>query len=290
MKNVKIDLKKEYKKALTNLSFQELVKKLKLNDEVLMNYTSRLEECATEWGHCKNCKSILECNNRMRGHVLLPKVDKNSLNFYYKPCNKKKKIDKETNFFKNINYFNTPDYLKEASIANIYKRDKNRFPAILWINEFKNTYFNNQKQKGLYLHGNFGCGKTYFIAALFNDLAKDGIECAIVFWPDFIRQAFYSDFKEKYECIKSVPLLLIDDIGAENVTAWNRDEILCPLLQYRMEANLVTFFTSNFNLDELKEHLSISKNGVEEVKAERIIARIKQLSSPLEMISKNLRN
>ena len=57
-----------------------------------------------------------------------------------------------------------------------------------------------------------------------------------------------------------------------------------------MDNNLTTFFTSNLNLKELEAHLSNSKNGVEEVKAKRIISRIEQLTEDLEMISKNLRN
>ena len=34
-------------------------------------------------------------------------------------------------------------------------------------------------------------------------------------------------------------MLLLDDIGAENVTAWGRDEVLGPLLQYRMEEHVL---------------------------------------------------
>jgi len=189
----------------------------------------------------------------------------------------------------NVKYFNVPSTLREATISKIHKSDKNRFEAIMWLGEFLNNYEEKNNQKGLYLHGNFGCGKTYFIAALFNDLAKKGYKSAIIFWPEFLRQAFYDDFKEKYEEIKNIPLLLIDDIGAENLTAWNRDEILCPLLQYRMDEGLTTFFTSNLTLEDLEEHLSNSKSGVDVIKAGRIISRIKQLTTPLEMISKNLR-
>ena len=179
--------------------------------------------------------------------------------------------------------------LRDASISKIHKTDKNRYEAIMWIGEFLSKYEEGERQKGLYLHGNFGCGKTYFIAALFNELAKKGHKSAIIFWPEFLRQAFYDDFKDKYEEIKKVPLLLIDDIGAENLTAWNRDEILCPLLQYRMDEGLTTFFTSNLTLENLEEHLATSKSGVDAIKAGRIIARIKQLTTSLEMISKNLR-
>ena len=44
------------------------------------------------------------------------------------------------------------------------------------------------------------------------------------------------------------------------------------------------------NKNELKQLLSISKSGVDEVKAGRIIARIEQLTENIEMISKNLRS
>lgn len=73
------------------------------------------------------------------------------------------------------------------------------------------------------------------------------------------------------------------------MTAWARDEILCTILQYRMDEKLPTFFTSNLDISELENHLSITKDGVSDVKARRIIERIKQLTVSQEMISKNLR-
>ena len=69
------------------------------------------------------------------------------------------------------------------------------------------------------------------------------------------------------------------------MTPWARDEILCPILQYRMEESLSTFFTSNLNINELEVHLSLSKEGVDTVKAKRIISRIEQLTTDSEMIS-----
>jgi len=82
---------------------------------------------------------------------------------------------------------------------------------------------------------------------------------------------------------------LLDDIGAENLTAWSRDEVLGPILQYRMDEKLPTFFTSNLNLEELEMHLSISSSGVDKIKARRIIERIKEVSIPMKLESKNRR-
>ena len=152
-------------------------------------------------------------------------------------------------------------------------------------------FLDNYKEgdKGLYLHGNFGCGKTYLIAASFNELAKKGYKTSIIFWPEFVRDMFSNSFKESLDYVKNVDLLLIDDLGAENLTSYNRDEILCPILQYRMDNKLTTFITSNLDMKELHNHLSTSKSGVEEIKAGRIISRIEMLTCDMEMISKNLR-
>ena len=105
-----------------------------------------------------------------------------------------------------------------------------------------------------------------------------------------MKTLFNSDgFEEVMNKVMKAPVLLIDDIGAENTTAWSRDEILCPILQYRMDEGLKTFFTSNLTLEELEIHLSITKDGADIVKAKRIIERIKQLTTDSEMESKNLR-
>ena len=157
-------------------------------------------------------------------------------------------------------------------------------------------YKEDTNQKGLFLSGNFGCGKTYLISAMFNELAKENIKSAIIFWPEFLRDLkasfnseYKNEFNDKFNSIKKAPLLLIDDIGAESVSSWNRDEILCPLLQYRMDQHLPTFFTSNLDLEALETHLAITNKGDEIIKAGRIISRIKQLTQYQQMISKNLR-
>ena len=81
---------------------------------------------------------------------------------------------------------------------------------------------------------------------------------------------------------------MIDDIGAESVTSWGRDEILCSIVQYRMQEKLPTFFTSNLDIKALEKHLSTSKDEIDEVKSRRVIERIKQLTEEKGMISKNL--
>lgn len=289
-------LNKSYDEALKNSDFKELVVKTKLKREVLVKYTSILEECAKEYANCKNCPGLNACQNKLNGHAYLPKLIEGNLDFSYRPCKYQKKLDKKNKYLNNMFLYSIPEEIKEASFSKIYKTDKTRLPIISLLTDFMENYREDNHQKGIYLYGNFGCGKTYLISAMFNELAKENIKSAIIFWPEFLsdlKSSFNSDnkneFDNKINKIKKAPLLLIDDIGAENVTAWSRDEILCTILQYRMEEKLPTFFTSNLDLKALENHYAITSKGDEVIKAGRIISRIKQLSEYKEMISKNLR-
>ncbi|MCI9110650.1 MAG: primosomal protein DnaI [Bacilli bacterium] len=293
---INTSLEEAYDEALKNETFKEIVCKLKRKREELINYTSTLEECAEEYHNCSTCPGLIACKNKIEGHAFLPRIVEGNLEFSYRPCKYKIKSDKKNSFQKYTYLYNVPKEIKESSFSKIYKSDKKRYDTIIWLTEFVDKYKENQEQKGLYLCGNFGCGKTYLVSALFNELAKDKIESAVVFWPDYLRDLkssfnseYKNEFNEKYNKIKKVPLLLIDDLGAETVTSWNRDEILCPILQYRMDEKLPTFFTSNLNLEALETHLAITNKGDEIIKAGRIISRIKQLTEYQEMISKNLR-
>ncbi|MEG2322585.1 MAG: primosomal protein DnaI [Bacilli bacterium] len=290
LKSDDTQLVKEYQLALENDKFQSFVKKLKIDNEILMQYTSLLEESCLEFDHCLNCSNLSECKNKMMGYTYLPKINNNKLQFNYKPCHFKKANDKKFKHLKNVKFFNLNQALKEASWDSIDNRYTKRQETIKWLHNFVNNYPNCDK--GLYLNGSFGCGKTYLIVATFNELAKNNVRSAVIFWPEFLRDlkaSFDTTFEEKIDYIKKVPLLLIDDLGAEATTSWSRDEILCSILQYRMDEGLKTFITSNLNLINLEQHLAITKDGVEVVKAKRIIERINQLTESIEMISKNMR-
>lgn len=285
-------LKTEYKRALKDDNFKELVFNLSLPENKLMKHTSKLEDAVKELNNCSNCKNLLECKNSIEGFVYTPIVKNNILTFSYVACKYKKKYLKENAFQENVYMLELPKEIKNASMRNIYTDDKNRFKVIKWLKEYIDKYSKGDRPKGLYLHGNFGCGKTYLIAALFNELAKKDVNSAIIYWPEFLRSlksSFNEDFGERFDYIKTVPLLLIDDIGAENTTSWGRDEILGPILQYRMQEQLPTFFTSNLNLKDLESHFSLAGNTLDKVKGRRIIERIKQLTEEMEMISNNRR-
>jgi len=285
---ISTSIKQNYIKALEDEAFRRLITQYKIDEEVGMKYTSRLMDSSKEHTNCSNCPSLAACSNSVRGFCLTPKQNKNTINFSYDMC----KYLKKEEYRENVQVFDVAKDIKNASIKNIYTNDKNRIEIIKAIKNFINEYKKGNNPKGIYLHGSFGSGKTYLISALFNELAKSRTTSVIIHTPELLRSlkdSFSTDYSEKFYLLKHTPLLLLDDIGAEYLTAWGRDEVIEPILQYRMDEELPTFFTSNFTILELEKHFTTASNSIDKVKARRIIERIKQLSVEVELISKNLR-
>lgn len=285
---ISTSIKQNYIRALEDEAFRRLITQYKIDEEVGMKYTSRLMDSSKEHTNCSNCPSLAACSNSVRGFCLTPKQNKNTINFSYDMC----KYLKKEEYRENVQVFDVAKDIKNASIKNIYTNDKNRIEIIKAIKNFINEYKKGTNPKGIYLHGSFGSGKTYLISALFNELAKSGTTSVIIHTPELLRSlkdSFSTDYSEKFYLLKHTPLLLLDDIGAEYLTAWGRDEVIEPILQYRMDEGLPTFFTSNFTILELEKHFTTASNSIDKVKARRIIERIKQLSVEVELISKNLR-
>ncbi len=282
-------LKYAYATALKDPKFKALINKFKIKDDIAYKSTSKLERVVEELSNCEGCKGIAFCKNPTPGYIYYPEFKDEKLTFLYAPCKYKKEILKKEH---NTIFYELPIDLQNASIKNIDITDKARAKVIKWLKEFYDNYLLDKKQKGLYLHGSFGSGKTYLIIAILNELAKKHVKVAAVYYPFLLRnlkESFSDDFKERIDYLLNIDVLLLDDLGAENNTPWARDEILGTILQHRMDNNLTTFFTSNLTITELEEHLSSNKGELDKVKARRIIERIKQLTNDLELVSINRR-
>ena len=287
-------LETNFIKALKDTNFVRIVNNLDISDNIKMKYTSHLQEVAKQIDICGNCKGLGNCPYAIKGLIEYPVVEDNLIRFVYKKCKYKLKDEKDTEYLKNVSFYKMPVELTKASFKKIYKDDANRLETVKALKEFYDNYLKNQKLKGIYLHGNFGSGKSYLVAALFNELEKKGVKSTIVYYPELLRSlksGFGNDneYEDRFEEIKNSKILLIDDIGAEKVTEWSRDEVLGSILQYRMDSSLPTFFTSNLSIEELENHLAITKNKTDLVKARRIIERIKFLTNEIKMVSINRR-
>lgn len=287
------ELKANYISSLKNDDFKKLVNTLKVKDDIACKYTTKLERTVEELKNCQNCKSLAVCKNKVEGMVYYPKLENNKLEFNYVACKYKKKYDKEQDEIKS-KFYEMPHEIRLARMSNI-EVDKERVKIIKYLKKFYDNYLKDQTGKGLYLHGSFGSGKTYLVSALLNELSKENYSSVIIYYPELLRSLKESfnddnnDYSERIEEIKRCDLLLLDDIGAETATSWNRDEILGTILQYRMDNKKSTFFTSNLNLEELENHFILNSKIEEKIKARRIMERIKYLTEDIELIGENKR-
>ncbi len=201
--------------------------------------------------------------------------------------------EKEAAIKKRLNLINFPSSLKNVSFLDVYRDDVQRFTVLKRMIEFVNDYPNNLK--GLYLYGDFGVGKSFMVAALAHDLSeKRGVSSTLLHYPSFVIDVKNAigdgNVKTLVDELKLSEVLILDDIGAEQSTAWVRDEILQVILQYRMQEDLPTFFTSNFNFDDLEQHFAKGKHGNDETwEARRVMERIRYLAEETRLEGVNRR-
>ena len=201
--------------------------------------------------------------------------------------------EKEAAIKKRLNLINFPSSLKNVSFLDVYRDDVRRLTVLNRMIKFVNDYPNNLK--GLYLYGDFGVGKSFMVAALAHDLSeKRGVSSTLLHYPSFVIDVKNAigdgNVKTLVDELKLSEVLILDDIGAEQSTAWVRDEILQVILQYRMQENLPTFFTSNFNFEDLEKHFAKGKNGNDETwEARRVMERIRYLAEETRLEGVNRR-
>src|SRR5699024_11104993 len=116
----------------------------------------------------------------------------------------------------------------------------------------------------------------------------------MIYVPEILRdlKAGFNDgtTNERYDAIRNAEVVILDDLGAEDVTAWSRDEVSTSILNYRMVEQLPTFISSNFAIDDLVGRYAYTKtNDKEETKAIRIGERIRALCEEVEITGATLR-
>ncbi|MFD2305442.1 primosomal protein DnaI [Enterococcus termitis] len=204
---------------------------------------------------------------------------------------------KEEEIRKRVRAMDMPKDVREASLSRFDTASQGRAAAMAETMKFLNEYTSNPKEfhKGLYLQGTFGVGKSFLLGAIANSLAERGFVTTIVHFPTFtveMKQAIAKDLVgEKLDAVKKSPVLMIDDLGAESMTSWIRDDVLSVILQYRMQEQLVTFFSSNLDLKDLEKHLTVTQRGEQEpLKARRIMERVRYLAKEITMSGNDRRN
>ena len=110
--------------------------------------------------------------------------------------------------------------------------------------------------------GDNGCGKTHLAAAIVNYRYQSQKPALFIVVPDFLdhlRSTFSLESKISYdqlfENVKSTPLLVLDDFGAQTSTPWAQEK-LYQVINHRYNARLATVITTNCSLEEIESRIS----------------------------------
>ena len=119
-----------------------------------------------------------------------------------------------------------------------------------------------EEPKGwLVLTGGYGSGKTHLAAAVNNYLEarlKPVLFAVVPDLLDHLRATFAPgspvEYDELFEAVRTVPILILDDLAAENPTAWAMEK-LYQILDYRARLNLPTLITTNLKVEQFEGRL-----------------------------------
>lgn len=258
-----------------------------LDDHTLKLHQNVLYQYVKENQHCGQCPGLAACPNDYQGHYTQLEVSQTEEVVYIQdrktPCMLWKAQTQQQAIRRRVHSFYADVHAlgQGYSTEEIFMKDPERQLAVRTLVK----YISDVKEKGLpkqglFLVGEFGTGKTFLMGYMLHELAKSGYSGAIVYMPDFIEdlKSMFQDpqkLKSTIDTMKEADLLILDDLGAENLSPWARDHVLGTILNYRMNRK-PTFFTSNYELDQLEKHFSFTnKDGEEEFKGQRIMDRIR---------------
>lgn len=129
---------------------------------------------------------------------------------------------------------------KESKVAKDMKQYADNFEKALKIN------------KGIYLYGNAGVGKTFYASCIANEWRKKGGYVLIGSATDFIRYFTknYGRNEDAENQIRTYPLMVIDDIGIERSNE-STMSIMDEIIDMRYLAKKPLICTSNFAPESL---------------------------------------
>ncbi len=112
----------------------------------------------------------------------------------------------------------------------------------------------------LMLMGSYGCGKTHLAAAVANTCVEYGMNTLFLTVPDLLDWLRYSydssdtTFEQRFEEIRNVGLLVLDDLGSQNSTKWAAEKLF-QIVDYRYSRKLPSVVTTNLEIEDLDDRI-----------------------------------
>ena len=242
-------------------------KLLDLKDYMVLYENNYIENIATAYSRC-NCEEANKIWKRYDEFIEKEKLKEFNL----------KQIDK---LFQNNNLGKRQ---LNSTFENYKINNKNK-KVYENAKKYANKLINGETDKGLFITGTYGVGKTYLASCIANETIKN--KNTVVFGTliqllDYIKDTYKdSDIsdKEYLNLYSSVDLLIIDDLGKEKPTEWVLEKLFL-IVNNRYNNYLPIVITTNYNRNQLRERLCVNKNYS---MVDSIISRLYEMCGGLEI-------
>lgn len=140
------------------------------------------------------------------------------------------------------------------------------------------------RENGLYLWGSVGSGKTHLASAIGIESIKSGRRVRFVKAATVSASMGYSRMDEAIEVFKSPDLLIIDDLGMDNISEWSTSRMRLAI-DSRYDTGKPTIITSNYSRNQLAQLVAQS----DDMTARAIASRVCEMTVAIEISGKDRR-
>ena len=275
--NEEVDMKtyinKLVKELRDDIEVYEQLKALNLTMGEVKENIGKLTDFKDDYNYCKACPGIEKCAKKTPHISMYITKEGSFIAAKYEPC---KKIMEKIKLDSRYLIADFPNEWKSSSFSTI-DLSSNRRPVIKRIiKDYTGDSFD-----WVFVKGNHKVGKSFLLVAAANEfIAKTGEQAGVINSRTRFKElsdlsiSNPNEFTKNLVALSNVPLLVIDDFGDEYKSEYIRDQILMPILSEREHNNRMTFFTSNYTIQEIQQLYAIGKAGGD--------IRAKQLANILE--------
>lgn len=165
-------------------------------------------------------------------------------------------------------------------------------PAIRMAKKYTKAFLDGKKF-GLFLYGKAGTGKTYASACIANELMtndKAVMSINLGLYLNKVSREWGEAEKDVLEKVQQCDLLIVDDMGVEQVPEWLKDKVFNLIdARYRSEKSII--ITTNLQLDNtnLNDKQIESKLSIQSRFGSRVADRIKEMCYQYEVVGESKR-
>lgn len=217
---------------------------------------------------CNDCNSILECKQDLLG--IQPLIAQHTFD------NKStwKLITQECSY-------------KPSKIYGTYEKTIRQQICTMLSDMQKDVANELYTSRNGFLYGAAGHGKSTIMKCLCKKLSERKVVTMFELAINIVNKL--KDFDDNYNYIQflqTVPVLFIDDFAREGLTTWTISQVWTPILQHRLDNNMPTYISSNYDLIELYKMIVDLRD---EITADMFIDRIKGYLKVIKLHDMNYR-